>query len=561
MHKEGNSMLFKVANIILDIQPQKGSLHSEAELTRALSKKLRIGPQYIHGLRIDKYSIDARKKPKLKGVYTVIADITQAINTNTLKKANASIHTPKVYQFPNRNEPFSKRPLIIGSGPAGLFAAYVLAMNGHRPIVIEQGDEASIRRQKIQDFFKTGQFDSYSNIQFGEGGAGTFSDGKLNTGVKDKFLRKQFILETFVEHGADPSILYMNKPHVGTDYLIKIVENMRKTIIQAGGSYYFNTFFDKPIIQEGKIIGAKCLDLSKENAKIDIECDHLILAIGHSSRHTFESLYKSDVHMEAKAFAMGLRIEHPQEWINAAQYGFENLEYDLPSADYKLTYQASNGRGVYSFCMCPGGYVVNGASEEGRVVCNGMSLFARNSKNANSAIIATVTPEDFGNASPLAGIDFQRKWEEMAYKIAGSDYSLPTQDYVNFRKDVTNSFVKESISDKAFFQRDLIESTCQNPLTDSPLKACLPKAIAEALVEGIDYFGGIIEGFNHPKARLIGVETRTSSPVRILRNEQGMSNIAGLYPSGEGAGYAGGIMSAAIDGIKTAEMIVTAKSV
>lgn len=549
-------MLIKVPNIVIEIQPEKGYLHSDKTLIRMLSKKLRIQESRIRGVCIDKFSIDARKKPQLKGVYTLIADVMDVLDSLALKKVNATSYSKKTYVFPQRKEALTQRPVIIGSGPAGLFAAYALATHGHCPIIIEQGEQASVRQHKIQEFFKNGQLDEYSNIQFGEGGAGTFSDGKLNTGVKDKFLRKQFILETFVEHGADPSILYMNKPHVGTDYLIKIVESMRKKIIKLGGVYHFNTFFEKPIINEGKIIGIECVDIKKDVRK-KIPCDQLILAIGHSSRRTFECLYQLNVTMEAKPFAVGLRIEHPQEWIDGAQYGVENIGYDLPAADYKLTYQATNGRGVYSFCMCPGGFVVNGASEPEAIVCNGMSLFARNASNANSAIIATVSKEDFQDDSPLAGIEFQRKWERQAYKIAGSDYSLPTQDYVNFKCDVMGETIADTVIKTTIHQEDYIKSTCENPLTEAPLHECLPSGVACALVEGIEYFGKIIDGFNDPKARLIGVETRTSSPVRIIRNEQGMSNIYGLYPAGEGAGYAGGIMSAAIDGIKIAEKIVT----
>ena len=548
-------MLIKVPNIILNINPKKGYVHSQQILIKTLAKKMGISTQGILSVCIDKYSIDARKKPDLKGVYTLIADVGENLEARTLKKINASVYSKKNYQFPQGNEALKKRPVIIGSGPAGLFAAYVLAKNGHRPIIIEQGDQASIRQKKIKKFFEDGELDKYSNIQFGEGGAGTFSDGKLNTGVKDKFLRKQFILETLVQHGADPSILYMNKPHVGTDYLIKIVENMRETIIQAGGTYYFNMFFNKPLIKSGKIIGVQCIDL-KKNTKKTIECQQLVLAIGHSSRRTFETLYAEKIPMESKAFAIGLRVEHPQEWINASQYGRENLEYDLPPADYKLTYQAANGRGVYSFCMCPGGYVVNGTSEEGHVVCNGMSLFARNSDNANSAIIATVSPKDFYSDSPLAGIEFQRYWEKKAFALAGSDYSLPTQDYVNFKANVLTKEPKIIKMKNGLYQREDIKSTCTSVITESDLSQCLPNTIAQAIVEGIEAFGNVIEGFNHPKARLIGVETRTSSPIRILRDENGMSAIYGVYPSGEGAGYAGGIMSAAIDGIKTAESIV-----
>ncbi len=546
-------MLIKLSNITQNIQLKEGYILSKDQLKQSVAKRIKRPIEHIKELRIEKYSLDARKKPALKGVYTLCVDVQPALEQRELNIAKAQIYTPKSYLFPSGKKAFSTRPIIIGSGPAGLFTAYILAHHGHCPLIIEQGEPAQQRQKKINQFFQTGQLDLYSNVQFGEGGAGTFSDGKLNTGVKDKFMRKQYILETFVSHGADPSILYMNKPHVGTDYLVKIVESMRHKIEELGGTYYFNTCFERPIIEKGRVVGIECRDVFQEK-KRTFSCNQLVLAIGHSARSSFENLLATGLAMESKAFAIGLRIEHPQQWINDAQYGWENREVPLPAADYKLTYTATNGRKVYSFCMCPGGQVVNGASEKGGVVCNGMSLFQRNSSHSNSAIIATVTPDDFRNTSPLAGMYFQQYWEKKAYTLTGENYSLPTQDYVNFKKDVTG--LEDVFIGKGLESKDIHKTTCESPLTPVSLCECLPKEVSKALVEGIDHFGQIIHGFNHPQARLIGVETRTSSPVRILRNEQGESNYKGIYPAGEGAGYAGGIMSAAIDGIKVAEKII-----
>jgi uncharacterized protein len=535
--------------------------HPKDALINYVVNKLRIPQKDIKSLRIYKRSVDARKKPDIYFVYSILFETGRILDEKKLQQNNIQPYVEETYQFPFPKEGLKSRPIIIGTGPAGLFCALVLARNGHRPIILERGDVASVRHQKITESLRTGKIDFKSNIQFGEGGAGTFSDGKLNTGVKDPNFRKQFVLSTLYEHGADESILYINKPHVGTDYLMKIVENMRNEIIELGGDVHFNTlvtdFHIDPMTHA--ITGVEC---QTEKGTIHFYSDAVVLAIGHSSRETFSKLLERQVHLEAKPFAIGLRIEHPQTWINKSQYGEKHyLDPRLPVADYKLTYQSSNGRGVYTFCMCPGGYVVNASSHEEGVVCNGMSYFDRGSKNANSAIISTVTIDDYKALlpdeadHPLVGMKYQAYFETCAYNFSQS-YSLPTQSFGDYYASYMGKPYTYTKKVPLASEGESIASTCKSTLIESDLKMCLPAYINQSIIEGIQAFGNQIQGFDHPQARLIGIETRTSSPVKIVRNEDFMSNIYGLFPCGEGAGYAGGIMSAAIDGIKTAEKLV-----
>ncbi len=531
--------------------------HSDEQMIKEVSEKLRISTSLIMDVEIKKRSVDARKKPDIYFVYTLIVSVKGTIRENTLKKVNATIFKFKQYIIPeikNKELMDSKleQPIVIGAGPAGLFATLILAKAGMKPILFERGEEASIRKQTIADFIKTGELNLNSNITFGEGGAGTFSDGKLNTGIKDKFLRKEFILKTLVENGANPEILYMAKPHVGTDHLVEVVSNIRKEIISLGGTVHFNSLVTKIEANNDSV------KLFVDNKSETYISNNVVLAVGHSARDTFRMLNTEKVNMESKPFAIGLRIEHPQIWINKSQYGDKHYENPLlPTAEYKLTHQSSNGRGVYSFCMCPGGYVVNSSSQEGMCVCNGMSLFARDNDNANSAIIVTVKPEDFESKHPLAGIEFQEKWEKLVYDL-NDNYDLVTEDYESFYESVKGKKLPEKqFMNNEFYQIDEVVSSCESQMVIGSINECLPNFISESIVEGIEAFGKRIVGFDHPKARLVGVESRTSSPLKIIRNDNLMSNINGLYPCGEGAGHAGGIMSAAIDGIKVAEQILS----
>lgn len=425
--------------------------------------------------------------------------------------------------------------MVVGTGPAGLFAAWLLAKHGYQPLVIERGYEVNKRIQAVEHFWKTNELDPVSNVQFGEGGAGTFSDGKLNTMVKDMANRYRLVMETFVHHGAPSEILYLNKPHIGTDKLRTVVGSMRKEIIRLGGEVRFGTQLTDLQIEEGQL---RAIELNHREL---MPCKLLIPAIGHSARDTFEMFLKRGLELSPKPFAIGVRIEHKQSMISKAQYGKDYIH--LPAADYKLTHQTTKGRGVYSFCMCPGGFVVNASSEKGYLAVNGMSNYGRDEENANSAIVVTVQPEDFGANHPLSGIEFQRKWEKAAYE-AGKGL-IPVQlfgDLLSGRDSVTIGGIRPNL---------------KGDYRLSNLTGCLPEEVLEALKEGILAFDRKIKGFADEEAVLSGVESRTSSPVRIHRNEAFESNIKGIYPCGEGAGYAGGITSAAIDGIKVFEAIAS----
>ncbi|MDA3845047.1 MAG: FAD-dependent oxidoreductase [Vallitaleaceae bacterium] len=513
--------------------------HLDNRLGETIERLLKLsGPEEIITIQIKKKSIDARKKQQLMYIYEVDVETSRDCFVDN---KNIMLTKPiEQYKTPVVGLDGNTPPVIIGTGPAGLFCALILAEAGLRPIVYERGSAVEERINQTETFFKTGQLDLQSNIQFGEGGAGTFSDGKLSTGVKDKFGRKEKVLNTFYEAGAKDEILYSNKPHIGTDYLITVVANMRRRIIELGGEIHFNHFMEDILIEDMTVKG---LVVKSDEAK-EISVNQLVLAIGHSARDTFTMLSEKPIEMEPKAFAIGLRIEHPQVMINESQYGKDRDRSFLPAADYKLTYRTHKGRGVYSFCMCPGGYVVNSSSESGHAVCNGMSYFARDAVNANAALLVNVGIEDFGATHVLAGMEFQRKWEKKAYELGKSNFSLPVQTLKDFKLGkVTKHLgsVKPSVQGKSEF---------------ADLNECLPEFVSEAIKEALPEFDTKIKGFDRNDAILIGVETRSSSPVRIVRNEEMISNIAGVYPCGEGAGYAGGIMSAAIDGIKVAEMII-----
>lgn len=511
--------------------------HDEGALEKKIAKQLKISAERIKSLRIVKQSVDARKKEGILYIYSV--DVTVDVKEETLVKnardINVMLQKEKTYHFPdNGTEKLRHRPVIVGFGPAGIFCGLMLARAGYRPLVLERGEAVDDRKAHVDAFWNGGPLLPDSNVQFGEGGAGTFSDGKLNTLVKDPFGRNQKVLEIFVEAGADPSILFMNKPHIGTDVLSGIVKTLRAEIIRLGGEVKFGCRVEELLIESGIVTGV----VTNQGS---ITADAVILAIGHSARDTFEMLAKKPLNIEPKAFAVGLRIQHPQRLINLSQYKGEGPETILGAADYKLTKQLKNGRGVFSFCMCPGGYVVNASSEEGKIAVNGMSNHKRDGVNANSAIIVTVTPEDFQEQGVLSGLAFQRALEAAAYRAGQGN--IPVQLYGDFK----NNRESREFGD--------VEPAFMGKYSFGNLREALPEFLITSLTEGIDGLGGVIKGFNRYDAILAGVESRTSSPIRIPRDENGESNIKGLYPCGEGAGYAGGITSAAMDGIRTAEIL------
>lgn len=519
------------------ITPKDFVERKEACLSKKIAKILHITEEQIQNIQIVKQSIDARKKPDI--FYSLVIDVTLTDEEAVLKKCRDKnvMPAPEVsYQFPcTGSQKLKERPIIIGSGPAGIFCAYQLALHGFKPIVLERGEDAESRLKSVTHFWEKGELNTNSNVQFGEGGAGTFSDGKLNTLVKDKYGRNKEVLQIFVKAGAPEKILYENKPHLGTDILITIVKNMREEINRHGGEVRFQSEVTDFIIEDHTIQGVII------NEREQLKSNTVVLAIGHSARNTLETLYKRQVPMEAKAFAVGLRVEHSQKVINHSQYGVAEPEY-LDAAPYKVNAQTATGRGVYSFCMCPGGYVVNSSSEQNRLAINGMSYSKRDGKNANSAIIVSVTPEDFAGEDALAGIAFQRKLEEKAYQIGNG--KIPVQYWCDYKANIAS---KEDTGKN--------QPAMKGAYVFTNVREILPEEINASIMEGMQKFGKMIKGFDAEDALLSGIESRTSSPVRIHRDENLQSAIVGLYPCGEGAGYAGGITSAAMDGIKVAEEI------
>ena len=529
--------------------------HSDRELTEKAARTLRIRPEEIASLRVVRQSIDARKKPEIRLIYTVDVKLVGAREEKVLLSCRKNPDVgpaPEVrYRLPGK-EILAERPLIIGTGPAGLFCGYLLAKAGYRPLLLERGEDVESRTRRVEEFWKTGVLSADSNVQFGEGGAGTFSDGKLNTLVKDKDGRNTEVLKIFVENGAPEEIRYESRPHVGTDVLSRVVKHMRERILSWGGEVRFSTRVTELVIEGGRVRGVVC-----ENGE-RIDAGAVVLAIGHSARDTFAMLEKKGIPMEAKSFAVGFRVEHPQELINLSQYAQRRPEA-LPPASYKLTAKTSEGRGVYSFCMCPGGYVVNASSEPGRLAVNGMSYSGRNGKNANSAIIVSVTPQDYGAGGPLAGIQFQRMLEERAFRAAGG--AVPVQRYADYAG--TERENGSAVAEADGMVREKRERhvpadfapAIKGAWKFADLRDILPSSVRKAFLEGMEAFERIIPGFADDAVCLSGVESRTSSPVRIPRDETLQSSVRGLYPCGEGAGYAGGITSAAMDGMRVAEAI------
>lgn len=528
--------------------------HTPEQLKNKTAELLHIPAEDIRSVKIVRRSLDARKKPDLFYSYSLNVEVNgeDKVLRRFRGKESAVCRADEVsYTFPKSGGRRQKHPaVIVGMGPAGLFCGYFLALHGYRPILLERGKCVEERRRDVEAFWESGILNTASNVQFGEGGAGTFSDGKLNTLVKDRDGRNAAVLQTFVKFGAKESICYEAKPHIGTDVLTDVVRRMREEIIRLGGQVRFESQVTEIRGESGRLTGVVI------NGEEILPCEQLVLAIGHSARDTFQMLYEREVPMEAKAFAVGFRVEHPQRMIDESQYGAADRK-GIGAAAYKLAAKGENGRAVYTFCMCPGGYVVNASSEEGRTAVNGMSYSGRDGKNANSAVIVSVTPQDFGSEHPLAGIAFQRQLEERAFALGKG--KIPVQRYGDFKACVDKIHMADSACDGGNAPQCMssqnITPQCRGQYCWADLSGILPKECSQAFVDGMKAFGRQIKGFDRPDTVLSGVESRTSSPVRIVRDEGMQSMFRGIYPCGEGAGYAGGITSAAMDGMRVAEAI------
>lgn len=506
--------------------------YTEPELANAVYQALRLKPKDVAGYTVIKRSLDSRNK-QLKYVLSVGVELKQE-KQYLAKNKKADIYNSPIATIDELliKAEMPAHPVIIGMGPAGLFAGLTLAKAGHKPIIFERGEKVEDRQKSVDEFIASSVLDTESNIQFGEGGAGTFSDGKLNTGTSSDKIN--VVLHEFAKYGAPFQIVYEAKPHIGTDKLREVVKNMREDILRLGGEIYFNSKLVDIRSKNGVLQGVEIE--TKDKGRLSVNCTDCILAIGHSARDTFEML-AGKILMTKKPFSIGVRIEHLQDSIDHAQYGVKNNA--LPPADYKLACHLDSGRSCYTFCMCPGGYVMPATSEENAVVTNGMSYFSREGKNANSALLVGVEPSDFGSDNVLAGVEFQRKYERLAYSLSGS-YKAPCQRYGDFlKKKITNGF------------GDVLP-TYPIGVTMAKLSDCLPDYVYESIGEAVKIFDNKLKGFASEDALLTGVESRSSSPVRMVRDEAGDSSIKGLMPCGEGAGYAGGITSASVDGITAA---------
>lgn len=523
--------MLRIRDIVLFLDEGESSLSEKCALILGVSRG------EILSLELHKKSIDARRKSNIHFVYTV--DVEVENEDRILKRLNnPRVSSAETFEYRIPRATSEKRPVVVGFGPAGMFAALVLAEAGLKPIVLERGLDAVTRRERVKRFWKTGELDQECNVQFGEGGAGTFSDGKLTTGTKNE--RIGWVLRQLTDAGAPGNILYSAKPHVGTDILIDVVQNIRKRIEALGGEVRFG---NKLVGLDAPAGGLRSALVEERGGKYSLSCSDLVLAIGHSARDTYEMLFTSSVAMEPKPFSMGVRIEHLQSDIDRAQYGAFAGHPALPPSDYKLACHLKNGS-AYTFCMCPGGFVVAAASEEGGVVTNGMSYSDRGGKNANSALLVTLTPEDFPYEGPLGGMYWQREIERKAFKEGGSNYRAASQLVGDFLKGRPSKGPKS------------VAPTYAPGVVFGDIRRVLPAKICDTLAAALPELGRRLSGFDSPDAVLTAPETRSSSPVRIIRGDNRQSNIRGIFPSGEGAGYAGGIVSAAVDGILTAEAVI-----
>lgn len=508
---------------------------AEQDLARIAADILGADLGQIRSVRLSRRAVDARRKDDVHLALTLDVTVSgdEAALLRGCRHPQASLmETPAPPPPPVRMAAPKCRPVVVGGGPAGLFAALFLARAGATPLLIERGQDALTRRANVERFWQTGELSPESNVQFGEGGAGTFSDGKLNTGIKNPRCRD--VLEALVRSGAPEEILWQSRPHIGTDHLVRVVMGLRSEILSLGGEVRFGARLDGLFVENGAVRGVSVCGEQ-------IDADTVVLAVGHSARDTFEMLQSAGVFMVAKPFSIGARIEHPQAWIDRAQYGRFAGHPALGAAEYKLSAHLPNGRGVYTFCMCPGGVVVAAASEAGGVVTNGMSYFARDGQNANSALLVDVRPDDFESDDPLAGLFFQRTWERLAYAAGGGGYHAPAQR------------VEDFLNGRASASLGSVVPTYRPGVAPADLRACLPAFAVESMREALRRLSGQLSGFAPPDAVLTGVETRSSCPVRIPRDEEGQANVRGLFPAGEGAGYAGGILSAAVDGLRAGE--------
>ena len=522
--------MLKLSNLILPVG------HGPEALRRKAAAALGIRPGAVEELTILRQSIDARKKSDVRWVYTVAV---RTVNEARLAgRKGVSLYAPQDYVQPAAGRAFPHPPVVVGMGPAGLFAALTLARAGIPPIILERGRPVEERTRDVQSFWDGGSLDPHSNVQFGEGGAGTFSDGKLTTGIHDP--RIGHVFDVFVDHGAPEDIRWSHKPHIGTDVLRSVVASLRRELLALGCDIRFSHRLDGLVTSGGQLTGIR---VTHDGQSETLPCDTLVLAPGHSARDTFAMLLEAGVPLEQKPFAMGVRIEHEQAALSAAQYGpaWEHL----PPSDYKLACHLPDGRSAFTFCVCPGGQVVAAASEPGRLVTNGMSLRARDGENINGGFLVGVEPADFGSSHPLAGLSFQAQWEEAAFVLGGGNFHAPVQTVGDF------------LTGRPSAALGSIAPTYRPGVTPSDLRRSLPPFITDTLAAALPLLDRKLHGFSDPDALLTGVETRSSSPVRILRDAGFQSALRGLYPCGEGAGYAGGITSAAVDGIKVAEAILT----